>query len=102
MHFSLNNYLFGPLDIEYCVYFYFLSVMQFLICIFILAYLAFSLIFGSKKFDAKMIGTTVFGALLYGVIYFQNRLLHSMCVRKEGMEAVIPHQKGTSFKKNKT
>ena len=93
MSFSLNNFLFGPLDTEYCVYFYLLSVMQYFICIFILGYLVFALLSGNKKMDSKMISTMIFGALLYGVMYFQNRLLHSMCVKKEGMlTPPRPHQ----------
>lgn len=85
MVFSLNNYLFGPLDAEYCSYFYFLSVMHYCIFIFILASIVFALITGNKKLDFKMITTMIFGSLLYAVMYFQNRLLHSMCVSKENL-----------------
>lgn len=85
MSFSLNNYLFGPLDTEYCAYFYLLSVMHFFIFTFIIASLIYSLLAGNKKVDSKMISTMVFGSLLYAAFYFQNRLLHSMCVSKEGL-----------------
>jgi hypothetical protein len=38
---------------------------------------------GSKKMDLKLSMTIVMGALAYGVLYFQSRLLHSMCVQKD-------------------
>jgi hypothetical protein len=82
---SLNDYIFGPLDIEYCGYFYILSVINYIIFLSILISLAFYLISGSKKIDQKMAVTMVFGSLVYGVLYFQNRLLHSMCVKSEKM-----------------
>jgi hypothetical protein len=85
MSFSLNNYLFGPLDTEYCFYFYILSVIHYLIFIFIIGSLVFSLVTGNKKVDMKMITTMLFGSLLYAALYFQNRLLHSMCISKENM-----------------
>ena len=83
MTFSLDNYLFGPLDTEYCAYFYILSVIHFLIFAFIIATLLISLVTGNKKVDMKMISTMLFGSLLYAALYFQNRLLHSMCVSGE-------------------
>ena len=33
-NFSLNDYLFGPLDTEYCMYFYALSVINFMCIVF--------------------------------------------------------------------
>jgi hypothetical protein len=85
MAFSLNSYLFGPLDTEYCMYFYLLSVMHLCIFVFIIASLMYSLVAGNKKVDSKMMTTMLFGGLLYFAFYFQNRLLHSMCVSKEGL-----------------
>jgi hypothetical protein len=91
MGFSLNNYLFGPLDTEYCMYFYLLSVMHFCIFVFIFASLIYSLLAGNKKVDMKMMTTMVFGGLLYFAFYFQNRLLHSMCISKEGLAVGEKH-----------
>jgi uncharacterized membrane protein YozB (DUF420 family) len=85
MSFSLNNYLFGPLDTQYCAYFYILSVINFALLVFIVVSLIVYLLSGTKKMDSKVISTAFFGALLYLVLYFQNRLLHTMCVSKEGM-----------------
>ena len=99
MSFSFNNYLFGPLDIEYCAYFYLLSMVYFGFFIFIIASLIYSLVTGNKKVDQKMITTMIFGCLLYGAFYFQNRLLHSMCVSKEGFGATAHHQQKKPKKK---
>jgi hypothetical protein len=101
---SLNDYIFGPLDIEYCAYFYILSVISYLIFLSILLSLAYYLITGSKKVDSKLAMTMVFGSLVYGVMYFQSRLLHSMCVKSEKMtdfEGLGGHGGGNHKKKRK-
>lgn len=87
MTFSLNYYLFGPLDTEYCTYFYVLSVICF--CTFVLTILSalYSIASGNKKMDLRLVLTMMFGSLLYAALYLQNRLLHSMCVSKEGYTA---------------
>lgn len=77
---SLNNYLFGPVDVEYCAYFYILSIIQFLVMIFMLMSLLYMLTLGRKRMDPKTTMTFVLGSLAYGVLYFQSRLLHSMCI----------------------
>ena len=89
MTFSLNNYLFGPLDTQYCAYFYILSVIHFALLVFMAISLLVYLISGTKKIDQKLISTMVFAGLLYTAMWFQNRLLHSMCVSKEGMTNTI-------------
>ena len=77
---SLNNYLFGPVDVEYCAYFYILSIIQFPVMIFMLMSLLYMLTLGRKRMDPKTIMTLLLGSLAYGVLYFQSRLLHSMCI----------------------
>lgn len=69
--------LFSPLSKDYCVYFYFLSVISF-ICVLISI-----LLFSAKAFKNK--GKTLCLDLLtviplYLVLYFKNRLLYSMCI----------------------
>lgn len=84
--FSLNDYLFGPVDVKFCAYFYFLSVIQFSVMLVMLSSLLYMLTLGTKKMDSKLTMTVLMGALAYGVLYFQSRLLHSMCVYKEGVK----------------
>jgi len=75
---NMLDTLFGPLDQKYCDYFYILSVLGFvLLAIFMIS----SLFVGLSKrkgvdYYIQMIGV----ALGYGLFYFQNRLLHTMCV----------------------
>lgn len=73
MNHSLESLLFSPLSKKYCVYFYFFSVLGLLgllLCIF--------------DFVVYLVGFKSMGLLPFGVsfafIYFQNRLLYSMCV----------------------
>ena len=94
MSFSLNDYLFGPLDVEYCIYFYILSVIQFSVGTFMVLSFLFMLTLGSKKVNYLMVTPMVMGSLAYFVLYFQSRLLLSMCQRKEGLcNSTIPVSK---------
>ena len=77
--------LFGPLPQNYCLYFYFLSIIGYVLMILAIVFGVFSY-FRNKKFVG-------FGQLLmivmgYFIIYFQNRLLYSMCyssLKREGL-----------------
>lgn len=70
--------LFGPLDTQYCLLFNILSIMGVLLC--------FSVFFLNK-------GWLLIGSLLiiYFMIFFQNRLLYNMCIKKEGFKVSIEH-----------
>lgn len=75
---NLAETLFGPLGKDYCVYFYYLSVIGMIL----LAILVGSTIIIGIK-ERKKIGfymQMLSVALGYGIFYFQNRLLNSMCV----------------------
>jgi hypothetical protein len=78
---DLVDTLFGPLGSEYCIYFYFLSIFGF----FMLAtYLLSSLFYGISKRKGLGFYVNVLAiAVGYAIFYFQNRLLHSMCVGKQ-------------------
>lgn len=76
---SLRNMLFGPVDIKYCTYFYMLSVIQFSLMIFTLC--AFIYLVLSRNKDSKIKTTALLGALMYGMFYLQNRIIHSMCIK---------------------
>ena len=77
----MDNFLqtvFGPLGKDYCLYFYILSMVGF----FLLVLLGItSIMIGisqRKGFDFYFQMLTV--GIGYAIFYFQNRLLHSMCV----------------------
>ena len=91
---SLNEVLFGELSVDYCVYFYILSVIQFSVGMFMVLSLLFMLTLGSKKVNALMVTPMVMGSLAYFVLYFQSRLLGSMCRSRESMcNSTIPNSK---------
>ena len=70
--------LFGPLSKQYCVYFYFLSIFGFiLLAIFLISSIMVGL---SKRKGLDYYMQVVGISLGYAIFYFQNRLLHSMCV----------------------
>ena len=73
---SIAAEFFSPLGREYCLYFYVLTVVAFIV-------LAVSVVSGAYQViqgRADIIGTVVamLGPLL---LYFNNRILYSMCVR---------------------
>ena len=75
---NLLETLFGPLDKEYCAYFHILYMIGFiLLTLLVISTLIIG--FSGRKgmgFYLEMLSI----ALGYAIFYFQNRLLHSMCV----------------------
>ena len=69
--------LFSPLGKEYCQFFYYLSVLGFVFLVIVLLSTFFIGISKGKgiSFYLKMLSL----ALGYGIFYFQNRLLYTMC-----------------------
>jgi hypothetical protein len=74
--------LFGPLSSDFCLWFYFLSILG-LVWFFLYVISAIYLgLIKKKGSDYWIMAVTI--ALGYGIIYFQNRLLHSMCAKSLG------------------
>lgn len=78
MNNNFNEQFFGPMSKKYCEYFYFLSVFGFIMMVVLITS---GLFIGLTK---RKNGDYYFGlfmsVLMYGVLYFQNRLIHSMCI----------------------
>jgi hypothetical protein len=77
---TMNDTLFGSLGKQYCIYFYLLSVFGFILLAMTMIGMVWSLF--TKKLDMKVMTGLVMASLGYGIFYFQNRLLHSMCVQE--------------------
>jgi ABC-type Fe3+-siderophore transport system permease subunit len=76
---SLEQFLFGPLDKKYCIYFYVLTISSFLFFL-IVSFLVLSLfIQGKKKITFYSILIVIAVILEAFFQYIQNRLLYSMC-----------------------
>lgn len=74
---DIMDYLYGPLSKDYCIYFYILSILGFVLLILFLVPAIFMGIMKRKGVDYYF---TVLGVSFgYAIFYFQNRLLHSMC-----------------------
>ena len=79
---SFNAFMdavYGPLDKGYCVWFYFLSIIGFVVFITSLLGLVIRLI-TDKKVDFYSIMAHLYFILTFFLMYFVNRLLHTMCV----------------------
>ena len=74
---NLADYFFGPLSRDWCIYFYFLSILGFLWLVFYAISAVYLGIIKKKGSDYWIMAITI--SLGYGIFYFQNRLLHSMC-----------------------
>lgn len=71
--------LFGPVSKKYCGLFYYLSIVAFITYIITLVG---AIVYGVKQSkSASYYMTTFFMSFLYLFVYFQNRLLFSMCSR---------------------
>lgn len=71
------DYLFGPLNEEYCIWFYALSIFWF---VYLVLVLILSIYFGITKKTNMFYWINVLAISLgYFFFYFQNRLLHTMC-----------------------
>jgi hypothetical protein len=69
--------LFGPLGKEYCIWFYFLSILAFISIVLFLVPAIYKGIVSKKDIWYYLGVLTV--TMMYGISYFQNRLLFSMC-----------------------
>ena len=80
----MNNFMFnyfGPLPQKYCVYFYFLSIFFGIIfAISILSIVSF-IVFNQKKLNSLTTMNLILFSINSFIVYFVNRLLHTMCVR---------------------
>jgi hypothetical protein len=75
---SLMNDIYGPLNRNYCIYFYALSVLGFVLLS--ITFLSMILMLVTKKISSESLVHMLMIAVGYGIFYFQNRLLYSMCI----------------------
>lgn len=80
MNNSFMNKYFGPLSIEYCTYFYVLSIFFALYGVMILFVLSGYVLMNFNKLNSSIIMNSIFSMLSAFIIYFANRLLHTMCI----------------------
>lgn len=71
------NALFGPMHKDYCLYFYYLSIFGFILLT--LSFLTMVRLVIARKRGGMFYMNSFMVLLGYGIFYFQNRLLHSMC-----------------------
>ena len=69
--------LFGPLSRDYCVLFYYLSVVS--LIFFFLVLISGIWLISMKKKPLAFSWHLVWVLVIYGVFYLQNRLLYNMC-----------------------
>ena len=69
--------LFGPISKQYCFYFYILSVFGLVSLVF---FVVSTLVLGLSKGKGIMFYLGAISvAVVYGMIYLQNRMLYNMC-----------------------
>jgi hypothetical protein len=76
----LDKY-FGPLGKENCMYFYLFSIIAGVAFMVTLTGAVVITITNFKKLDYLLLSNMFFMLLNMFIIYFVNRLLHSMCVK---------------------
>lgn len=82
--------LFSPLNKDFCLYYYYLSIVGFLVLLISAIGLAYYLfLFASKSKDAGHFAYLFFGLVINSALmYFHMRLFYSMCVNS-GMKAGV-------------
>ena len=78
----MDNFLqtiFGPLSKDYCVYFYVLSMIGFFLLV-LQAITTLIVGISQRKGFEFYLYMLIVGIVYPGIMYFQNRILHSMCV----------------------
>ena len=71
--------LFTPLPHDYCLWFYLLCVAGFILFVFTLISGIFIGITKRKDFSFYLV--LLYFSVLYLIMYFQNRILYSMCIK---------------------
>ena len=81
---TVTDYLFGPVALQYCFWFYVFSLFGFVAFILTLASLIVNLMFVNygKYFWSFVMVKTHLLAMTF-CVYFTNRLLYNMCFRTE-------------------
>ena len=82
---SFMDSIYGPLNSDYCIYFYVLSVFGFVLLV--IAIISTLIIGITQKKETKFYVEMFMLCVAHGLMYFHNRLLLSMCngSTKEGM-----------------
>jgi hypothetical protein len=76
---SLMNTFFSPLGKEWCLYYFFILVFVFIVSL--LAVIASLIeVINLKKKTFSSVLMTLLPILTYAILYFQSRLIYSMCV----------------------
>ena len=76
---NIEENFFSPLDKRYCNYFYFLTIFSFIILVYILSVILYTLFMSNDKNKSNMIYNMFLSFLTVFITYFQNRLFYSMC-----------------------
>ena len=80
MNSFMNNY-FGPLPREYCVYFYFLSIIFGITFVLSTISIAYFMVMHFKKVNTMFVLNSLMVLANTFLAYIANRLLHTMCVK---------------------
>lgn len=96
---SFMETVYGPLSKEYCIYFYILSIIGFVLLIIVI--LSTLLIGITKKKDSKFYMEMFMLCIPYALIYFTNRLLYSMCSGALGVKEGAQSGSNAEQKQNK-
>ena len=78
---NLMNFFFGPLNKEYCLYFYVLSIIFGITFLLLVIGVLIVIIKDYKKIDLKIGFNLILLLINAFLVYFVNRLLYSMCSR---------------------
>lgn len=76
---NIHDRLFGPLSRDYCFLFYVFMVFNLIAIVLILGAIISEIVF-MKKIPYGLIAAEMGYLVISTVLYFENRILHTMCV----------------------
>lgn len=76
---DLMSSTFGPLGKDYCVWFYWLSVISLVLFVISVITIIYTILFEGEKFSTGLLMNLLAISFVYFIPYFENRLLFTMC-----------------------
>lgn len=76
---DLMSSTFGPLGKQYCVWFYWLSVISLVLFVISIVSVIYTLLFEKGSMNTGLLMNLLAISFVYFIPYFENRLLYTMC-----------------------
>jgi len=88
---NIVDFLFGPLSKNWCIYFYFLSIIWYVFFLISIIYIVMY-IFSKKTNNSVTLGMVIYSITLL-LMYIEKRILHGMCINSSDPSKNVENNK---------